>query len=176
MIDGARTRDNQNHNLALYQLNYDHHREGYFYRGALRKVKDKPVLGAVGDCFSLESLPYCPQSGPHPSKVISLKTLLLISLVLPLTSIAMQTSYKELKATILDEKCIRCHSAARPQAGVVLDSYERIMENVVAGSPEHSMLYEVVSGTGSVRMPPREPLSQSEIEYIRTWISDQAPQ
>ena len=25
VIDGARTRDNQNHNLGLYQLSYDHH-------------------------------------------------------------------------------------------------------------------------------------------------------
>lgn len=24
VIDGARTRDNQNHNLGLYQLSYDH--------------------------------------------------------------------------------------------------------------------------------------------------------
>lgn len=26
VADGARTRDNQNHNLVLYQLNYSHHR------------------------------------------------------------------------------------------------------------------------------------------------------
>ena len=25
VTDGARTHDNQNHNLALYQLNYGHH-------------------------------------------------------------------------------------------------------------------------------------------------------
>lgn len=25
VIDGARTRDSQNHNLELYQLSYDHH-------------------------------------------------------------------------------------------------------------------------------------------------------
>ena len=28
VIDGARTRDNQNHNLGLYQLSYDHQPEG----------------------------------------------------------------------------------------------------------------------------------------------------
>ena len=26
VADGTRTRDNQNHNLVLYQLNYSHHR------------------------------------------------------------------------------------------------------------------------------------------------------
>jgi hypothetical protein len=43
VTDGARTHDNQNHNLALYQLNYGHHRERHFYRGAARVVKKKPV-------------------------------------------------------------------------------------------------------------------------------------
>jgi hypothetical protein len=40
VTDGARTRDNQNHNLALYQLNYGHHKiEPYLYNVATRKVK-----------------------------------------------------------------------------------------------------------------------------------------
>ena len=30
--DGARTRDKQNHNLLLYQLNYGHHMFFQFYR------------------------------------------------------------------------------------------------------------------------------------------------
>ena len=30
MIDGARTRDIQDHNLALYQLSYDHRREANY--------------------------------------------------------------------------------------------------------------------------------------------------
>ena len=30
VTDGARTRDNQNHNLALYQLNYGHHKRVSF--------------------------------------------------------------------------------------------------------------------------------------------------
>jgi integrase len=28
VADGTRTRDNQNHNLGLYQLSYDHHPAG----------------------------------------------------------------------------------------------------------------------------------------------------
>ena len=31
MIDGARTRDIQDHNLALYQLSYDHRKTPKFY-------------------------------------------------------------------------------------------------------------------------------------------------
>ena len=29
VADGARTHDNQNHNLALYQLNYGHHKTAW---------------------------------------------------------------------------------------------------------------------------------------------------
>ena len=32
VIDGTRTRDIQDHNLALYQLSYDHRREWIFAR------------------------------------------------------------------------------------------------------------------------------------------------
>jgi hypothetical protein len=41
--DGTRTRDNQNHNLALYQLNYIHHKEKSIYRTHHTKVKDDAV-------------------------------------------------------------------------------------------------------------------------------------
>ena len=32
MADGARTHDNQNHNLGLYQLSYSHHRTSNYSR------------------------------------------------------------------------------------------------------------------------------------------------
>ena len=41
VIDGARTRDNQNHNLGLYQLSYDHRfvggRENCVMAGVLKR-------------------------------------------------------------------------------------------------------------------------------------------
>ncbi len=40
MDDGTRTRDNQNHNLALYQLNYIHHKENPIYRTHHPKVNE----------------------------------------------------------------------------------------------------------------------------------------
>ena len=45
--DGARTRDIQDHNLALYQLSYDHHRPriiGPIFIGRVRHVKFPPEL------------------------------------------------------------------------------------------------------------------------------------
>jgi len=43
VIDGARTRDNQNHNLALYQLNYDHHIKVLFLAWCGAFGQEKPV-------------------------------------------------------------------------------------------------------------------------------------
>ena len=41
--EGARTLDNQNHNLALYQLNYDHH-EYTILNGAPSGVRTQDTL------------------------------------------------------------------------------------------------------------------------------------
>jgi len=79
-------------------------------------------------------------------------------------------TFADLKTKVLQTKCIRCHSAQRPQAGVALDTYENVMKLVVAGKPEESSLYEVVKGGGPVRMPLGPPLPQSDIDYIRAWI------
>lgn len=83
-------------------------------------------------------------------------------------------TFSDVSQRVFVPHCIRCHSAARPQAGVNLDSYAGVMEHVVAGDPEQSLIYEVVKGSGFVRMPPGPPLPQSEIEYIRQWISSGA--
>lgn len=79
-------------------------------------------------------------------------------------------TYVELKDKILQSKCIRCHSAQRPQAGVALDTHENVMKLVVPGKPEESLLFEVVNGGGPVRMPLGPPLPQADIDYIRAWI------
>jgi hypothetical protein len=46
VADGARTHDNQNHNLALYQLNYSHH-NAYLARPA---GLEPATLGLEGRC------------------------------------------------------------------------------------------------------------------------------
>ena len=51
--DGARTRDNRNHNPGLYQLSYAHHNMGYSANGALGRTRTcdprlrRPVLYPV---------------------------------------------------------------------------------------------------------------------------------
>lgn len=51
--DGARTRDNRNHNPGLYQLSYAHHNMGFSTNGALGRTRTcdprlrRPVLYPV---------------------------------------------------------------------------------------------------------------------------------
>lgn len=47
VADGARTHDNQNHNLALYQLNYGHHTNACLARPA---GLEPATLGLEGRC------------------------------------------------------------------------------------------------------------------------------
>ena len=47
VTDGARTHDNQNHNLALYQLNYGHHNNKLLARPARL---ERATLALEGRC------------------------------------------------------------------------------------------------------------------------------
>ncbi len=70
MADGTRTHDNQNHNLALYRLNYGHHKRAHFYRVAVQKVKK-----------SLKTKACLTRSTPCADNKIMRKTLVLMGLV-----------------------------------------------------------------------------------------------
>ena len=68
-----------------------------------------------------------------------------------------------------------CHDATTAEDGVVLESYDDLMENsgddlVVAGQPEHSELYEVLveEDLDKLMPPPIEggPLSPEQIQVI----------
>lgn len=72
-----------------------------------------------------------------------------------------------------------CHNAASAEDGVVLNSYENVMNTakVVAGNPGASELYEVITETrADKRMPrpPAPPLTAAQIDLIRRWINEGA--
>ncbi|MFV2073995.1 MAG: hypothetical protein ACC742_15265, partial [Thermoanaerobaculales bacterium] len=64
-----------------------------------------------------------------------------------------------------------------PPHGVLLDTYEHIMETkglVIPGKPEESELVEVLLDP-AMRMPPsRQPLSDEEVQVIVSWIAQGA--
>lgn len=88
-------------------------------------------------------------------------------------------SYRQDVQPILSQSCVSCHGGS---AGLWLDRYERVLAGssrgpvVVPGDPEQSELYRRITGQSRPAMPLNgSPLSQHEIDVIRTWISDGAP-
>lgn len=69
-----------------------------------------------------------------------------------------------------------CHVSPGPADGLDLTSYAGIMTEVVAGDPDGSELFEVLTETGNDLMPPppNAPLTSSQIALIRTWINQGA--
>ena len=83
-------------------------------------------------------------------------------------------NYDEVFSTIISPRCLGCHSSASvSNNNVSLNTYNDVVMYVVAGSPEFSLLYEVVSTN---RMPKGGPaLSAEDVNMIRNWILLGAP-
>jgi hypothetical protein len=85
---------------------------------------------------------------------------------------------------ILSTRCLRCHAAVGPEAGLDLTSSEKAnaaLESgnraIVPGDPAASELLRRVSATDpDERMPPiGDPLTPAEVETLRGWIAEGAP-
>src|SRR5450432_149399 len=86
---------------------------------------------------------------------------------------------------LLASNCYACHSskAARPMAGLLLDSRAGMLRGgksglpaIVAGKPEESLLIAAVTGViKDVRMPPGKTLEAREIDSLVAWINMGAP-
>ncbi len=55
-----------------------------------------------------------------------------------------------------------------------LDTYEGVMQDVIAGQPEQSRLYQRLIGQGGPMMPPGNPLPEKLITLIYNWIKQGA--
>ena len=92
---------------------------------------------------------------------------------------------------ILEAKCNDCHAAPymkgtrkiAPKAGLQLSTYESVMkgnlngEVVIAGKPEESYLYEVVTlpTDDEMFMPPKgTAMTPDEVDILKRWISEGA--
>ena len=80
---------------------------------------------------------------------------------------------------VLEAKCLGCH-AAEPQGGLRMDSRKALLEGgksgpaLVAGDPDASLLVKAIRHEGSLKMPPTDPLSRTEIDDLVSWIADGA--
>lgn len=82
---------------------------------------------------------------------------------------------------IFRTRCLECHNATRREADIdILDHATLVGEGkaVVPGDVDASPLYDLIaSDDEDYRMPeaPRPPLNQGEIEKVRRWIANGAP-
>lgn len=83
---------------------------------------------------------------------------------------------------ILNSKCISCHGAEEAEGGLRLDSRELLMKGgergpaAVEKEADKSLIFQCVAGLSDeeLRMPPKNPLSASEIDLLKRWINSGA--
>jgi len=77
---------------------------------------------------------------------------------------------------IMTKKCATCHQGATPPAKFDATTYKGVMKGndhgsvIVAGKPDKSLLYTLITATTGKKMPPRKPLEKEEIAKIEAWI------
>lgn len=84
--------------------------------------------------------------------------------------------------SIFRTRCLECHGETRREADIHVlkrDSFVGVGKAVVPGDVDKSYLFDLISADDEdFRMPeaPRPPLTQGEIEKIRRWIANGAPE
>ena len=79
-------------------------------------------------------------------------------------------TFTQVFSTVIQPKCLSCHSGNNPSGQYDMSTYEGLMTNVAALNASASPMYqEVVSG----QMPraPNPDLPQNEVDLIRDWIN-----
>jgi WD40 repeat protein len=77
---------------------------------------------------------------------------------------------------IIEDNCLRCHSAASQKGGLILDTHEDIMiggENgtvLIAGDAAKSRLVQMIRDEIEPKMPPKSTLRPEEIAVFAAWI------
>jgi Protein of unknown function (DUF1553)/Protein of unknown function (DUF1549)/Planctomycete cytochrome C len=77
---------------------------------------------------------------------------------------------------ILQKRCSACHGDSSGMSGLKLTSRENLLHGgsrgaaVVPGKSADSLLFQAVSHTGKLTMPPGTTLPADEVEAIKTWI------
>jgi hypothetical protein len=86
---------------------------------------------------------------------------------------------------IFNERCVACHGGVKQAGGLSFLMHDRVLQPtksgavpVVRGDPEASeVIFRVTAEEDEIRMPPPEhgpPLSQREIDLLRTWVEQGA--
>ncbi|HET6879265.1 MAG TPA: c-type cytochrome domain-containing protein, partial [Pirellulales bacterium] len=76
-------------------------------------------------------------------------------------------------------RCFECHGGTRTNGGIKILDSKLLLENaVVAGKPEESLLFELVTADDDSAMPPagQPRLAANDVDAIRRWIAAGAPE
>ncbi len=86
----------------------------------------------------------------------------------------------ETARSILERRCLTCHGPAR-MSGLDLRHIDTIKKGgkrgpaIIPGNAEQSLLYQAVSRSGELKMPPDQPLTAAERTLLGAWIQEGAP-
>jgi len=94
------------------------------------------------------------------------------------TPVAAAPTYAQDVVPFFTRYCIECHTAQEPEGGLILETYESLLEGgkrgkaIVPGKPDEGPLVRMIEGTLKPVMPPkknRQP-SAAEVAKIRAWV------
>ena len=84
--------------------------------------------------------------------------------------------------SVFRTRCFSCHSGAEPSGGFPILDHQGLLRTkdrhlIVPGKPDESRIYQVITAKDDSVMPPsgNAPLTQDEIDQVRTWIVGGAP-
>lgn len=92
---------------------------------------------------------------------------------------AQEVSFKQHIWPIFRQQCWSCHSGAKPEGKLLLDTQEHFQKGgergalVVPGKAEESRLFKMIRSP-EPEMPPETPLAKDQQELIRRWIDQGA--
>jgi hypothetical protein len=81
----------------------------------------------------------------------------------------------------LVDNCFKCHGPEKQKGSLRLDSRQAMLKGndsgpvIVPGHPEKSMLFEVLTHQGDVKMPPAGPLPKAIVANLQAWVKMGAP-
>lgn len=91
-------------------------------------------------------------------------------------AVAEELSFRKDIRPILKRHCWGCHSAAKPEGGLILDAMSDMLKGgdsgplFVPGKPDESALVEMIVGPAPEMPKKQAPLSVAKIQALRHWI------
>ncbi len=87
-------------------------------------------------------------------------------------AIPLAATYASVSANVLVKHCISCHGPTVAYAGIKVDTYANVVRGVSPGNAANSAIYNSMAAG---RMPTAGKISAAELDVLRTWIQNGAP-